>query len=79
MFKNSNESLHLNSLLSGVPGHFSENGFVMDSAEKELQFYAKEPISAADLSNTLSMRSYKNSLVEKRKIENNYQVLRNQL
>ena len=64
---------------SGVAGHFSENGFVMDSSIKTIDFFSKATTTAGELSNALTVRTYKNALVEKRTIENNYQALRNQL
>ena len=72
-----NDSLSLT--FAGISGHFNENGLLMDAAEKEILFYSKVPTSEADLEAALTMRSYKNSLVQKRTITNNYQALKRPL
>ena len=46
-----------------IPGHFERNGFLMDTPVIGLKFYAKVDVSEIVLIESLTIRSYKNSLV----------------
>ena len=46
-----------------IPGHFDRNGFIMDTPEVQLKFYAKSNITTQALKDALTVRSYTNSLV----------------
>ena len=46
-----------------ISGHFDKNGFLMDKPTFEVKFFAKSNITAGMLTEYLSIRSYKNSLV----------------
>ena len=46
-----------------IPGHFERNGFLMDTSVIRLKFYAKVDVSESSLTEALTIRSYKNSLV----------------
>ena len=47
-----------------IRGHFGRNGFLMDATTTNIKFYAKEDISLDTLSEVLTIRSYKNSLLK---------------
>ena len=46
-----------------IPGHFERNGFLMDTPVIGLKFYAKADVSEIVLIESLTIRSYKNSLI----------------
>ena len=47
-----------------IPGHFERNGFLMDTPMIGLKFYAKVDVSEITLIESLTIRSYKNSLIK---------------
>ena len=50
--------------VKGMPGRFSENGFLLDSPSKTIYFYAKEPVPSIEaMAQALTVRSIKNSVV----------------
>ena len=40
-----------------VPGHFSDNGFLMTSRERDVTFYADEDVAEEDVEEALSIMS----------------------
>ena len=46
-----------------IPGHFERNGFLMDTPVINLKFYSKADVSEIVLIESLTIRSYKNSLI----------------
>ena len=49
---------------SGIRGRFSTNGFLLDSPQKTIHFYAKETVPSIEtLANALNVRSIKNSVI----------------
>ena len=62
--------------VSGMPGRFSSNGFLMDSPTKTIYFYAKEVVPSIEtMAKALTVRSIKNSVVFKNIPDSEYPII----